>query len=322
MKKGENFYRRDPSKALSGMIGLTLEERGVYNTILDLLYSTWRPLEDDRPFIANWCGCAVQKMNPIIRRLLEKGRLITFKEDGRSYLSDEAFEAERAKVKGAAPTRSGRGQKREKSGEVEEKSAGVGQNPPLLDTETPAKQHVMTLDKNREEKNSVPSGTGETPTSIDPPDDLAELRSLEPKAAAWALSRKVLCERGGLSRAKAGEIVGKLFRDHGLSPGELWEAAETAWRAGTEDPVPYLTRLCVSTAAKRGGADLLEPSERQQVAWMEDWAESPSNWRGTRGPRPGEPGCRVRPEIQYRFGAKPGAANDGSASQTNHGAAA
>lgn len=172
------------------------------------------------------------------------------------------------------------------------------------------------------EEGSVPNGTGETPSSNDPPDDLAELRALEPKAAAWAVSRKVLCERGGLSRAKAGEIVGKLFRDHGLSPGELWEAAEATWRAGTEDPVPYLTRLCVSAAAKRGGADLLEPSERQQIAWMEDWIESPANWRGTRGPRPGEPGCRVRPEIQYRFGVQPSAANDGSASKTNSGEAA
>lgn len=320
MKKGENFYRRDPSKALSGMIGLSLEERGVYNTILDLLYSTWRPLEDDRPFLANWCGCAVQKLNPIIRRLIEKGRLITFEEGGRTYLSDEAFEAERAKVKGAATTRSGRGQKQEKSGEVGEKSAGDGHNPALLDTNTKEKQSVTALEKRREEKSSVPKGTGETPSSTDPSDDLAELRSLEPKAAAWALSRKVLCERGGLPRTKAGEIVGKLFRDHGLSPGELWEAAEATWRAGTEAPVPYLTKLCASAATKRGGADLLEPSERQQIAWMEDWVESPSNWRGTRGPRPGEPMCRVRPDIQYRFGVTPAAANDPGTSK--HGEAA
>jgi hypothetical protein len=321
MKKGENFYRRDPNKALAGMASLTLEERGVYNTVLDMLYQTWRPLEDDRRFIANWCNCAVQKLNPIIGRLIEKGRLITFEEGGRTYISDEAFEAERAKVKGASPSRSGRGQKREKSGEVEEKSEGVRQNHPLLDADSQEKQSVTALEKNREEKNSVPNGTGETPSSNEPSDDLAELRGLEPKAAAWALSRKVLCERGGLTRAKAGEIVGKLFRDHGLSPGELWEAAEATWKAGTENPVPYLTRLCASAASKRGGADNLEPSERQQIAWMEDWIESPSNWRGTRGPRPGEPGCRVRPEIQFRFGVQPKAVNDDQ-TQTSTGEAA
>ena len=33
------WYKRDPDAALSGMFELTLEERGAYNTILDLIYS-------------------------------------------------------------------------------------------------------------------------------------------------------------------------------------------------------------------------------------------------------------------------------------------
>lgn len=155
MAKRENFYRRDPSKALSGMIGLTLEERGVYNTVLDLLYSTWRPLEDDRAFIANWCGCAVQKLNPIIRRLVEKGRLITFTESGRTYLSDDAFEAEQSAVKGSAATRSGRGEVEEKSRGVGEKSASVGQNPPLCDDKDVENQLFTPLEKSRVEENRV-----------------------------------------------------------------------------------------------------------------------------------------------------------------------
>jgi hypothetical protein len=152
MSKRENFYRRDPNKALSGMIGLSLEERGVYNTIIDMLYQTWRPLEDDRRYIANWCGCAVQKLNPIIDRLIAKGRLLTFEEGGRMYLSDEAFEAEREAIKGASKTRSGRAEVREKSGEVEEKSASVRENPPLLNDDIEEKQSVIPLDKTREEK--------------------------------------------------------------------------------------------------------------------------------------------------------------------------
>ena len=148
----KNFYRRDPSKALSGMIGLSLEERGVYNTVLDLLYSTWRPLEDNRAFIAGWCGCAVQKLNPIIRRLIETGRLITFTEDGRTYVSDEAFESERKAVKGAAKTRSGRAEVEEKSGEVGEKSAGVEENPPTCRDEDQQNQPLAALEKRREEK--------------------------------------------------------------------------------------------------------------------------------------------------------------------------
>lgn len=152
MAKRENFYRRDPNKALSGMIGLSLEERGVYNTVLDMLYQTWRPLEDDRRYIANWCGCAVQKLNPILNRLIEQGRLITFEESGRTYISDEAFEVERNAVKGGAGTRSGRAKVQEKSEEVEEKSAGVEENLGLLDIQTEENQSVEAIDKTRQEK--------------------------------------------------------------------------------------------------------------------------------------------------------------------------
>lgn len=158
--KRENFYRREPMKALAGMVGLSLEERAVYNTIIDLLYSTWMPLADDRAFIAGWCGCAVQKLNPIIKRLIDKERLVTFTEGGRAYLSDAAFEAERAAVKGPAKTRSGRSQFAErseevgqKSGEVEQKSGEVGENRPLLDDEIEEIQALGALDKRREEEN-------------------------------------------------------------------------------------------------------------------------------------------------------------------------
>ena len=157
--KRENFYRRNPSDALAGMIGMTLEERGVYNTVIDLLYSTWRPVEDNRAFIAGWCGCAVQKLNPIIDRLITRKKLIRFEEDGCFYLSNQRFETERSDVKGSAKTRSGRSNGEEKSGEVgeksagvEEKSAGVGQNPPVLGSDIEEKQPVTALEKSREDK--------------------------------------------------------------------------------------------------------------------------------------------------------------------------
>ena len=179
--KRENFYRREPMKALSGMTGLSLEERGVYNTVLDLLYSTWRPLEDDRAYIANWCGCAVQKLNPIIRRLIERERLVTFTEGGRTYLSDVEFEAERKAVKGSGSTRSGRAEVGEKSGEVGEKSAGVGQNVPLLGNDIEQNQSSTALEKNREEKrrsseaNASSEGAGERAIEDDPFDLLVAI---------------------------------------------------------------------------------------------------------------------------------------------------
>jgi 5-methylcytosine-specific restriction endonuclease McrA len=94
MTKGvrrENFYRRDPGAALAGMAGMSLEERGVYNTLIDLMYLTWRPVEDNRAYIAGHCGCAVQKLNPIIRRLIERRKLIVINVDGQDYLKTCEF---------------------------------------------------------------------------------------------------------------------------------------------------------------------------------------------------------------------------------------
>lgn len=150
-RKQENFYRRDPLKALHGMIGLSMDEKAAYNTMLDLMYASWKPLrhhdKDDVAFIANWVGCAPQKLNPIIARLIEKGRISRVEIGGRFYLTDAAFEAERAKVKGE---KSGRTQ--ENSGEVGEKSGEVEANIPVLDTESEQNQQVVTLEKIREDK--------------------------------------------------------------------------------------------------------------------------------------------------------------------------
>lgn len=150
--KRDNFYRRDPSRALAGMAGMTLEERGVYNTVIDLLYLTWRPVEDNRAYIAGHCGCAVQKLNPILRRLIERGKLLQFSEDGQLFISNDAFERERLAVKGIPKTQSGRACVEEKSGEVGEKSAGVEKTTPTCPEKVVQFEAVAPLEKTREDQ--------------------------------------------------------------------------------------------------------------------------------------------------------------------------
>jgi len=257
MSKRENFYRRDPSKALSGMIGLSLEERGVYNTVLDLLYSTWRPIEDDRRFIANWCGCAVQKLNPILNRLIETGRLITFVEGSRTYVSDEAFEAERTAVKGAAPTRSGRAKVEEKSGEVGEKSADVGQNLPLLDTDNAGNQSVTALEKRRQDKKEPPNPQGGEAFNAKPFAKALEI------AAGAGCAFPALVDRihkaqpvvDGKRRSTAPDVqralTGALKR--GGIPSAIWAAVQNfyALPASTKDGGQYANGAAVVLNADR-----------------------------------------------------------------------
>lgn len=69
------WYKRDPDAALSGMMGLSLEERGAYNTVLDLLYTRDGHLPDDERFIAGWLGADVRVWRRIRERLLMLGKL-------------------------------------------------------------------------------------------------------------------------------------------------------------------------------------------------------------------------------------------------------
>jgi len=169
MSRRENFYRRNPGDALAGMAAMTLEERGVYNTVIDLIYLTWRPLEDNRRYIAGHCGCAVQKVNPIVDRLIASGKLIRFEEGGVSYISNGRFEAERAEVREPVSTRSGRAKAApksrevgEKSAGVEEKSAGVEENLPLLSSEVVQFQHFTALEEEEEEEEEVERASAPT----------------------------------------------------------------------------------------------------------------------------------------------------------------
>jgi len=69
------FYRRDPDAALAGMIGLNLEERGAYNSIIDALYSRDGILKDDDNLLKQILGCHGNQRNSIKKRLIQKGKI-------------------------------------------------------------------------------------------------------------------------------------------------------------------------------------------------------------------------------------------------------
>jgi uncharacterized protein YdaU (DUF1376 family) len=69
------WYKRDPRAALAGMRGLTLEERGAYNTILDLIYVNDGALEDSPREICHELHCNAQRWRRIKARLLELGKI-------------------------------------------------------------------------------------------------------------------------------------------------------------------------------------------------------------------------------------------------------
>ena len=69
------WYKRDPRAALHGMMKLTLEERGAYNTLLDLIYANDGAVDDDTRFIAGALGVDLRVWKRIRQRLIDLGKL-------------------------------------------------------------------------------------------------------------------------------------------------------------------------------------------------------------------------------------------------------
>lgn len=69
------YHKRYHSDALAGMLPLTLEERGAYNTLLDLIYDRGGPLIDNERLLAGYMNCSVRKWRQLRADLLEKGKI-------------------------------------------------------------------------------------------------------------------------------------------------------------------------------------------------------------------------------------------------------
>lgn len=70
-----HYHKRYHSDALAGMMALTLEERGAYQTLLDMMYDRGGPLQDNERLLAGYMGCSVRKWRALRETLIEKGKI-------------------------------------------------------------------------------------------------------------------------------------------------------------------------------------------------------------------------------------------------------
>lgn len=69
------FHKRYHSDALAGFMSLNLEERGAYQTLLDMMYDRGGPLIDNERLLAGYMQCSIRKWRQLRDALISKGKI-------------------------------------------------------------------------------------------------------------------------------------------------------------------------------------------------------------------------------------------------------
>jgi len=70
------YHKRYHSDALAGFMSLTLEERGAYQTLLDLIYDRGGPLPDNERLLAGYMGISLRKWRVLLEDLIAKRKIV------------------------------------------------------------------------------------------------------------------------------------------------------------------------------------------------------------------------------------------------------
>lgn len=116
------WYKRDPNAALAGMANLTLEEKGAYNTLLDLIYGHDGAVDDDARYLAGWMRCDVRVWKRIRARLIELGKIYVDNGQLRNRRADEEVDEGLSRVASVSEANRIKGIK---SGAVRRKNKGI-----------------------------------------------------------------------------------------------------------------------------------------------------------------------------------------------------
>lgn len=69
------YHKRYHGDALTGFMSLSLEERGAYQTVLDLIYDRGGPIPNDDRLLAGYMQCSVRKWRSLRDELMAKRKI-------------------------------------------------------------------------------------------------------------------------------------------------------------------------------------------------------------------------------------------------------
>lgn len=281
MKRGMEWYRREPIAFLGGVQGLTSREIAVYTITLDLIYQHGGELHNDAKWLSGWISdMGAAAVRTALNSLIEKGKL--------TLLPNGMLSQNRAKS--AMKTEGKRGEtigKQEKN--RDEFSSDLPPAPNEINDLTP-------VDKRREDK----SIEEEKKTPLTP---LPEKRFANPAivlqtvldpmtASRWVTHCAERNRRPSSQQAEQQVSVLQELRKLGGNPVEAISfAIGKGW-----------TSLGIDYFRNNGfklGNGAAPPANVDWAGRYEVWARD-QTWAAGWGPKPGEPGCRMPAEFLSR----------------------
>lgn len=198
------WYKRYPGDFIAGTAMLTDAEKGVYSTIIDLLYDKGGPIEDSPSDLARICGCAsVKRFQSIKERLVKLGKLAVVGD----HITNARFEREGARID---------------SGIQDRLSTPPPEKPPDL-------LNINGLDDPISQK---PEARGQKS------ERRARARHSLPKDFALSPSDLSYATDLGFDNRKISFMFGA-FRDHHLSRGNTMADWHAAWRTWCRNEVKF-----------------------------------------------------------------------------------
>jgi len=206
---GNPWHKRYHSNALSGYMALTLEERGAYTTLLDMLYDRGEPIVENERLIAGYLGVSLRKARAVLESLIEKGKIRRV--DG-GLLTNDRFEKERENdaktTRKLAENGSKGGRARAERAKSSSEINDTGQAT-LDDGSSLLRSQKPEPEKKEEPKGSLPSVAGDSVPKM--PEDIAAAFSAYNAAAVesgWPECRVYSKERQGALAQRLREAGG------------------------------------------------------------------------------------------------------------------
>jgi uncharacterized protein YdaU (DUF1376 family) len=231
-------YHRD---ALEGYRPLSLEDRGAYTTLLDLMYERGGGLPDDERFLAGWMGVSVRLWRAIRARLIEAGKIDL--EGGLLINARVRVELDSQAVRRRTNSESGAngGRKAAELAALHKKNSELDQA---------VAQARLKLKTGTETVGSEDKSSG------------AQRAVVDHDADAWTSAVRLLTTQGGMTEKASRAFFGKLLAANKLEPRDMVAALATASVRGTQDPRGLIAKSAQAIARRRSDT----PPKR--VGWV------------------------------------------------------